>query len=156
MKINNISVQYLFWSMIAVLVLGTGSSLLFTPVQMFHIINPIAIALGVIIIIVYSPGWIDAWKNKFETITPAHLLTFGVSLNWLGMTIRMGRWYYTGSNPDDDFDQWFYNLGLWISIWAGIFLIGAAQMVTKPYKIDTLIVIFASVLALLLYLSYAI
>ena len=135
--------------MLAVATFGSLTSLLFVPHQMFHFLNPLSLSLGVIVLIVYSGGWVDAWKNRFDTITPAHMLTFGVSLNWLGFMIRLGRWYFTNSEPAGGISQWFYNVGLWVSIWAALFLIGAAQLVTKPYKTDTLVVIFLMVFALL-------
>ena len=154
MDLSKITLKYLFWTMTTVLLVGTGTSFLFTPVHMFHCLNPLAMALGIVILIVYSPGWVDAWKNRFESITPAHLLTFGVSLNWLGFIVRLGRWYFTAAEPANGMPQWFYNVGLWVSIWAGLFLIGAAQLVTKPYRVSTLISIFLMVFALLFAIDF--
>jgi hypothetical protein len=151
----NASIKNLLISMLVVLSAGIGISFLFTPVEMFHFINPLAMALGLVILIVYSGGWIDAWRNRFQNITPAHFLTFGVTLNWLGLIFRLGRWYFTNEHPTGHPEAfWIYNLGLWISIWAGVFLIGAAQLVTNAYKTSTLIVVFLAIFAFLVWIDY--
>lgn len=129
----------------------------FLPTSIFHIINPLAIAIGVVLIIVYGEGLLDAWRYRKQGVTPAHLLTIGVVLNWTGMIIRMARWYVTGQHPSVlfDLDFWFYNLGLWMSIWGGLFLIGAAGVVAKPYRFSTLLVIFILIVVALTFTDYA-
>jgi hypothetical protein len=140
-----LAISALVWSVFL------GLSVVFPPGTMFHILNPIAIATCVIMIMTYSPVIKDAWRNRTEGITPAHLLGFGITLNWVGLAIRMIRWYITGTEPSVtwDIEFWFYNFGLWISVWAGLFLYGAASLATKPRKISTLFSIFFLVVAVL-------
>lgn len=134
-------------------ILGFITSFLVAPMTIFHITNPLAIALGVILIWVYGRGVIDAFKS--EEVSPAHLLTFGVVLNWIGMTVRMGRWYIAGAHPavQDNLDFWLYNFGLWISIWAGLFLIGASKLSVPNIKPSTLLVVFLLVFGFLMWLG---
>lgn len=136
-------------------ILGVVTSFLVPPMVVFHITNPLAIALGVVLIWVYGRGITDAFRNRTETVTPAHLLTFGVVLNWIGMTVRMGRWYFTGEHPSvqDNVDFWIYNFGLWVSIWAGLFLLGASKLSVPNVKPGTLLVVFFTIFGFLMWLG---
>lgn len=137
------------WSIFAVIAIVIPSSMV------FHLINPISIALGVVLVMVYSAGLIQLLKEGpwSSVITPAHLLTFGITLNWVGMIVRMARWFVTGEHPSvvSDIDFWIYNFGLWVSIWAGTFLLGAASVAIKPFKVSTMLTIFLIVFSFLLY-----
>lgn len=133
-----------------------GITLYVPPEEVFHFINPISMALAVVVIMVYGRGALDAFRSQ-DGVTLPHLLTFGVVLNWTGLIIRMARWYLTGSHPSVSFDLefWFYNLGLWISIWAGLFLLGAAGLTGREYKTGTLTVIFLLIFGFLTWLGFA-
>lgn len=135
------------WSIFTIISIIIPNSLV------FHLLNPISIAMGVLLVIVYSSGLINLLKTGSNGASPAHLLTIGVALNWLGMIIRMARWFVTGEHPavTSDIDYWFYNFGLWISIWAGMFLLGAANIAVKPIRISTMVTIFLLVCGFLLY-----
>jgi hypothetical protein len=127
-----------FWTVFA------GLSLVFSPATIFHILNPISIASGVALIITYAPAIRDAWENRSEGVSPAHMLAIGIALNWIGLVIRMMRWYITGASPATtwDLEFWFYNFGLWVSIWAALFIYGAASLVTPGRKLSTMLAIF--------------
>lgn len=121
----------------------------------FHLLNPISIAIGILLILVYGRGLMDALYNHNQ-ITPAHLLTFGVTINWSGMIWRMARWYITGEHPavSSEIDFWVYNIGLFTSIWAGLFLLGAAKLVEgTKFRGSTLAVIFFLIFCSLLYVE---
>ena len=124
------TVRNLGWGLVALTILFGAFSWLFPPSNIFHCLDAFAISSGAIIITAYVPALRDAWRSD---ITPSHLLAFGVITNWVGLMIRLGRWYVTGEIPQHtihDIEPWAYNVGLWISICGALMLVGA--LATSP------------------------
>lgn len=152
------TINQLLWFTGAIWSVFAAITYFWSPEFIFHLINPISIALGAVLILVYSSGlWqlIKDPEKRKQGISPAHLLTFGVTLNWIGMVTRMARWYFTGQHPAVMFNAefWFYNFGLWVSIWGGLLLLGAASLAIKPFKGTTMIAVFLVVFAFLFWLG---
>jgi hypothetical protein len=134
-----------------------GITYILPPEEVFHVLNPTIISLAIVLVIVFSRGLFDIFKHvDFRTAVaePAHLLIFGIILDWIGMIIRMGRWYFLNKHPIVSYDVefWIYNFGVWMSVWAGLFLFGAASIAVRPFKLSTLVVLFLVIFALLFYL----
>lgn len=121
----------LFWTALVTIVLFAVTSYAFPPNHVFHLLNAVAISSAAILIASYSPSLWDAYKQRDNHVTPGHLLGFGVTLSWAGLLIRLSRWLLTSTEPSAGTEQWFYNVGLWISIASALLLVGAVAL-TEP------------------------
>jgi len=137
--------------LLALLLPGVLATVYISPQELFHYIHPLTISISILVVLVYFIGAIESWSSNGHKLTPAHILTLGIILNWIGFSIRIGRWFFTQDEPDFPFEYGYYNLGLWLSTWAGIFMLAAAGLVVKRPKILTLLVAFVSIAALLYY-----
>lgn len=103
--------------------------------DVFHILDAMFVATGFCVVWTYYPGLTDMWRNRTARITAAHWLTVGVTANWIGGMIRLGRWYITEAEPATGNAAWAYNVGLWISITAGWLLIGAVAATDETWNV---------------------
>jgi hypothetical protein len=138
----------------------------------FHILDAVIIASGLMVLYVFMPGLVDAWRKRSNHIQAAHLLTLGIVSNWIGTVIRLARWYVTDADPsifgphcslckgveEIGYAQWAYNIGMWISITAAFVLVGAVALTDLNWTGGRTLVtlgVFAMSLAFALFIDYA-
>jgi hypothetical protein len=142
----------IFW--LAIVILGS----IVGHEEVFHYIRPAFMSLIFVIILVYSRGLPDVWKNRND-ISPSRLLILGVLLAGVGGLTRLARWYLTSDTShaaaETEFEFWFYNIGLGFGLWGGMFLLGAAKLAVQTFTPGTLLVIYAALFGILLYVDLA-
>ena len=118
-------VLIVMWAIFGALTFGLRTD------YVFHCIDAIALAAGLTTMFAYAPGIRDAWRSRNTGIHDGQLLALGVFANWLGMTVRLSRWYITDAEPvPGGLAAWAYNVGLWISVCAAGLLVAA--LATSP------------------------
>lgn len=125
--------------------------------QVFHYLNAVAVSAGIITIASYAPAVWYAWHDKEEGLRPAHLLAFGVTTNWIGFLIRLGRWFVVDGVPAPGIAQAFYNFGMWISITAAALLVAALALSPPQWsweKINKHAIAFIALTGVLWFLGY--
>jgi len=145
-----ISLKNILLCTLAIIIPGALVNYLLPATILFHLINPLAVALAIVVLITYGRGLIISLCIEQNPISPAHILIIGIMLNWIGIIARTGRWFFIEAEPIFSFDYAFYNVGLLLSILSALFLLWAAHVVVRVPSRPVQVII-ASVVAGFLY-----
>jgi len=121
------------WGMLVIWV-ALGFATVFMPQEfVFDYLTSMGIAAGLIVILVFTPVVVDAWRSE-GSLQPGHMLALGIVANWTGLAIRLQRFYVSTEHPAwSAFPSWAYNFGLWLTLTASGLMVGSVALTDPPW-----------------------
>ena len=129
MKVRHfVTIMMLIW-------FGLAFSTVFMPQEfVFDYLTAMGVSAGVVVVLTFIPVIVDAWRTEGQ-IQAAHLLALGIVANWLGLAIRLQRFFVVNEHPTwSAFPSWAYNFGLWLTLSAAALMVGSVALSHPPWS----------------------